>query len=239
MARGIMARSVHINILRHHLEKAKDKLAVEKADILDLYSTMHDINREEYVFNYVRSERIGLNAINKRLAEVSWLPMQLDPNSEILGEGRVPMRKWLAKTAFGAPSSKDFGNDFIHTLTRCAAYYGVDDELYDRLCMRVANLFRDLSCLIGLIYYCTWLGEHGIENLPITNPNNLSLTAEQIAVMLQSPEFFEKLGAKEQREPRKLKPQNVNNPDQQTKSQRKQPKFHVIINNELMEPSHA
>lgn len=238
-----MAKAIHINILRHHLERAKDRLAVEKADILDLYSSPHEFNREEYIFNYVRSERIGLRAINTRLSEVSWLPMQLDPHSEILGEGRNPMRKWLTKTAITLPSSNDFGNDFIHTLARCAANYSMDDETYINLTMRVANLFRDLSCLIGLIYYCTWLGEHGIENLPITNPNNLRLTAEQIAAMLQSPEFFEKLQAKTPPEPRKLEPKNSNIPNQHHRNSsknpsKKQPKLQLIITGREPEPNH-
>jgi hypothetical protein len=96
------------------------------------------------------------------------------------------------------PNSNDFGNDFVHALARCAMNFGVEGEAYNKLSMRVANLFRDLSCMIGLIYYCTWLSEHGIEEVAVSDPGNLNQTVEQIAHMIQSPDFYERLRAKEQ-----------------------------------------
>ena len=67
-----------------------------------------------------------------------------------------------------------------------------------RLSSRVANLFRDLSCLIGLIYYCTWLTENSVEEVQLSNPDDLTRSAEEIAALIQSPELYRYLRAKEQ-----------------------------------------
>src|ERR1700723_3722821 len=105
-----MDRCVTIEDLRGHLESAKDKLSQEKADILKLHPLKDSFNREEYAFNYVRAERIGLKAINRRLSEISWLPMQLDPRTEVLSESRSSMKRWLTSAFAIKPASDQFGN---------------------------------------------------------------------------------------------------------------------------------
>ena len=59
-------------------------------------------------------------------------------------------------------------------------------------------MFRDLSCLIGLIYYCTWLDENEVPSIRITDLSDLAGMAEEIAALIQSPEFYRILRAKEQ-----------------------------------------
>jgi hypothetical protein len=184
-----MIRRVPIDELRRHLESAKDRLAEEKGNILDLHLLPDTFNKSKYAFLYVRAERTGLRAINKRLAEIAWLPMQLDPRTEMLTEGRDSMKRWLMSALAGTPTSEKFGNDFIHAVTRCGLLYGEKDGETIGLIVRIADLFRDLSCLIGLLYYCSWLTENEIGAVPLTEPEALNRSAEEIAAFIQSPEI--------------------------------------------------
>jgi hypothetical protein len=120
----------------------------------------------------------------------------------------------------------------MHALTRTGMAHGWDDREFQKVSLRVADLFRDLSCLIGIVYYCTWLSEHGVTELRLSDPNNLSRTAEEIATLLQSPEIYRQLKAKEQND--SLKPKG-----KKTKQPRKEkapPILHVIDNKEYLDP---
>jgi len=198
-----MINSVHIDELRTHLNHAKEKLSSEKQKILGLHPINAALNREEYVFGYVRAERTGMRAINRRLAEIAWLPMQLDPRSEIMGDDRHSMKRWLTSAVIGMPNADIFGNDFMHALTRCGLKFGWDHSEFIKLNARIANLFRDLSCLIGLIYYCSWMSDNNIDTLQLSNPEDLNRTAEEIAALLQSPEIYRYLRAQEQNDEKK------------------------------------
>jgi hypothetical protein len=186
-------KTISIRDLRAHLDYAKSRLNHEKIDILSIFPLPDNFSREEYAFAYVRAERRGMRAINRKLEDIAWLPMQLDPSSEVLGDGRSAMKRWLAAATAPQPDSAIFGNDFMHALTRAGMGHGWDDTHFSKLSMRVATLFRDLSCLIGIVYYCTWLSEHDVDAIPLSNPNSLVRTAEEIATFLQSPALYEKL----------------------------------------------
>jgi hypothetical protein len=194
---------IRIDDLRKHLENAKDRLSQEKIEILKLHPLSDGFNREEYAFNYMRAERFGLRAINRRLAEIAWLPMQLDPRTEVLSESRESMKRWLTSALAVKPDSHHFGNDFIHALARCSIEGGNNNPAFFKLSNRISNLFRDLSCLIGLIYYCTWLSENHIEAVGLTNPDDLNHTAEEIAELIQSPEIYRHIRAREQDDEKK------------------------------------
>ncbi len=200
-----MINTTSIDELRVHLERAKEKLSLEKQKILKLYLLNDGFSREEYAFSYVRAERTGMRVINRRLAEIAWLPMQLDPRSEIMSDDRNSMKRWLTSALSRAPDSDEFGNDFMHALTRCGILHGWNEPEFIKFAARIANLFRDLSCLIGLIYYCTWLNENGIEGVQLSNPEDLTRTAEEIAMLLQSPEIYRYLRAQEQDDESKTK----------------------------------
>jgi len=193
-----MTKSVNLEQLREHLSHAKDRLSREKLQILELFPLKNDFNREEYAFAYVRAERMGMRAINRRLSEIDWLPMQLDTKSEIVSESRSSMKRWLTAAFTGKPDSDQFGNDFMHVLTRCGLALGWDNPEFIKLASRIANLFRDLSCLIGIVYYCTWLAENNVDGLKLSNPDDLVKTAEEIATLMQSPEIYKYLRAPEQ-----------------------------------------
>lgn len=227
-----MIKSITISDLRTHLDHAKAKLSLEKATVFKLHPLSVPFNREEYAFAYIRAERLGMRAINRRLNEIDWLPMQLDAKSEILGEGRASMRRWVTAAVGGQPDSSEFGNDFIHTLARGGLECGWDSAAMIKLMIRVANVFRDLSCLIGIIYYCTWLEENKVEAIHITDPDDLSLTAEEITALVQSPEIYKILRAKEQDDKRKSKTSKAL--DKPPK--REKPVLRVIENDHYYDP---
>jgi len=227
-----MSGMTHIDELRKHLEDAQAQLSLEKEKILKLHPIQQEFNREEYAFSYVRAERLGMRAINRRLAEISWLPMQLDPRSELMSDDRVSMKRWLNSAIIRAPESGQFGNDFMHALTRCAIGRGWEHPEFIRLGSRIANLFRDLSCLIGLIYYCSWLTENRIEAVQLSDPENLESTAEEIAELIQSPEIFKFLRAQEQNdEKRKKKTSSLPQPPK-----KERPVLRVIENLNYFDP---
>src|ERR1700761_9196143 len=192
------SRSINLDELRVHLNDAKNRISLEKLEILKLNPLTDSFSREEYAFAYIRAERYGMRAINRKLAEIAWLPMQLDPKTEIMADGHSSMKRWLTSAVAGNPTSATFGNDFIHALARCGLQHGWEHADMIKLGSRVANLFRDLSCLIGMIYYCTWLAENSVEEVKLTNPDDLARSAEEIAGLIQSPELYRFLRAKEQ-----------------------------------------
>jgi hypothetical protein len=226
-----MSKSINLDQLREHLGNAKEKLSREKTDILGLYSLKDDFNREEYAFAYVRAERLGMRAINRRLAEIDWLPMQLDTHSEIEAESRASMKRWLSAALTNKPASDEFGNDFMHALTRCGMALGWDHVEFIKLTARVANLFRDLSCLIGIVYYCTWLAENRVEDIRLSNPEDLSKTAEEITMLMQSPEIYRYIKAPEQNDERGGKAKG-----RSSKPAKRKPALHVIENDNFYDP---
>ena len=118
----------------------------------------------------MRAERLGMEVISLALEDISWLPMQLDPKSEIMSDGRVAMKRWLGSSLNGQPNGDIFGNDFIHALTRTALVQGWESGDLRALALRIGELYHDLSCLLGLIYYGVWMSENGIDGLPSQRP---------------------------------------------------------------------
>ena len=193
-----MSRLLTLGDLQRHFEQARDKLSHDRQEILATSPLPDDFSRDEYSFSYMRAERIGMDVINHSLKEVAWLPMQLDPQSEILLENRGAVKKWLGSPASGQPDGDVFGNDFIHALTRTALTQGWNSKDFRMLALRIGELFHDLSCLIGLIYYSVWMSENGIEGLPISNPDDLERTAQEISLLTRSPEVARLLKKRKQ-----------------------------------------
>ncbi len=193
-----MAKLLTLGDLQKHFEEAREKISRDRLDIVHTAPLPENFNRDEYGFSYLRAERLGMEVITHSLKEVSWLPMQLDPQAEILLENRDSMKKWLASTSQAQPDGNVFGNDFIHALTRCALTKGWNSNEFRALALRIGELFHDLSCLIGLIYYGVWMSENGIEGLPITNPEDLERTAQEIAMLTRSPEVAQLLKKRKQ-----------------------------------------
>jgi hypothetical protein len=223
-----MSKRINLDELRQHLSHAKERLSREKSDILHLHPLADGFNRQEYVFAYVRAERLGMRAINRRLSEIEWLPMQLDAQTEVVSENRSSMKRWLNSALAGTPGSDEFGNDFMHSLARCGLQFGWDHPEFIKLASRVANLFRDLSCLIGIVYYCTWLAENRVEDIKLTNPEDLGRTAEEISILIQSPEIYRYLRAPEQNDESGLKSKRG--------KEKKRPSLRVIENDNFFDP---
>ncbi len=184
-----VSRSISLEDLGEVLTTAKERLSTEKKEIMKRDPLPSGYNREEYMFAYLRAERVGMNAINARLAEIAWLPMQLDPDTELVADNRDPMKRWLTATGNASPVAEDFGNDFIHALARSTLCHGAEHTNTRKLTLRIANLFRDLSCLIGMIYYTTWLAERDVEGIALSDPEDLHRSVIEIAAIVSSPEL--------------------------------------------------
>ncbi len=228
-----MGKSINLDELREHLGHAKEKLAREKVALLHSHPLKDNFNREEYAFAYVRAERMGMRAINRRLSEIEWLPMQLDARSEVISENRSSMKRWLNSVFAGQPDADEFGNDFMHALARCGLTHGWDHPEFIKLASRVANLFRDLSCLIGIVYYCTWLAENRVEDIRLSSPEDLVKTAEEISTLVQSPEIYRYLRAPEQDVAKKPRAQGRKKIE---KPEKKRPALRVIENENFFDP---
>jgi hypothetical protein len=174
--------------LQKHFDLAREKLSLERREILAAAPLPEEFSRDAYSFSYMHAERIGLNVIADSLEEISWLPMQLDPQSEILLENKRAMKNWLGSSPRGQPDSANFGNDFIHALTRVALTNGWQSAEFRVTALRIGQLFHDLSCLIGLIYYGVWMAENGITGVRVSDPYNLGRTAKEISDITRSPE---------------------------------------------------
>jgi hypothetical protein len=145
------------------------------------------------------------------------------------------MKRWLTAALASPPDSDEFGNDFMHALTRSGLALGWDNPEFIRLTARIANLFRDLSCLIGIVYYCTWLAENRVEDIHLSNPDDLGKTAEEITAFMQSPDIYRYLRAPEQNdEERPEKSRAGKSAD--GGAARKRPALHVIENADFMDP---
>jgi hypothetical protein len=236
-----MSKTVTLDELRDHLSHAKEKLSREKTDILGLHPLSDKFNREEYAFAYVRAERLGMRAINRRLAEIDWLPMQLDAKKEVLSESRSSMKRWLASAFSAKPDADEFGNDFMHALARCGLQFGWDHAEFIKLAARISNLFRDLSCLIGIVYYCTWLSENRVEEIRLSNPDDVGRTAEEITELMQSPEIYRYLKASEQDDEKKggrttARSREIAGRAPEKQPVKKRPSLRVIRNESFLDP---
>lgn len=216
-----MKRFVHMDELRDHLIQAEKRLAEEKDDILQAAPLTGPCNREEYAFAYVRTERLGLKALSQKLATLDWLPLQLDVHPEMMGTNREPMKRWI-KSSGNCASSADFGNDFMHALTRASIIDGWNTPRCQNLMSRITNLFCDLSCLISAAYYTNWLAEKNVEKVQLTAPDDLQQTTCELAALMQSPGFIKHI-----RTAKKKTAENTE-PDETPPAPKKKPKLHVV-----------
>jgi hypothetical protein len=193
-----MARLLTLDDLQRQFDLARDRLSRNRKAILVQAPLSQIFNHDEYGFSYMRAERIGLNVITQSLMEISWLPVRIDPQTELLLENKKSMTKWLGSVSSKQPDSEAFGNDFIHALTRVALTQGWESSEFRVTALRIGDLFRDLSCLIGLIYYSVWMAENGIIGAPISNPDDLERTAREMAALTQSPEVAQMIWQRQQ-----------------------------------------
>jgi hypothetical protein len=231
-------KAISLDELRAHLDRAKERISLEKHAILKLYPLASPFNRDEYAFAYRRAEQIGMRGITKKLSEIAWLPMQLDASAEIITPSQTAMKRWLTSAMITHPSSEQFGNDFIHALARTGVKYGWEDGEVPRLASRIGGLFRDLSCLVGLVYYCTWLTENHITVIELSNPSDLGRTVEELAMLMESPQILRQLRAREQddnaRAARSFLPgaeSVITKPKKRERSD-----FQLIINDDYVDP---
>lgn len=168
-------------------EAARKKLALERKEILSL-APLSDFSPDTYGFSYMRAEHLGLDIVTNYLEDLLWLPMRLDPKAEIMMCEKKDIKKWMSSPKKEQPNSDIFGNDFIHALTRLALKYGWESAEFRVASLRIGRLSRDLSWLIGLIYYGVWMAENGLAGVLVSDPNDLERTALEISTLMYSPE---------------------------------------------------
>jgi hypothetical protein len=117
-------------------------------------------------------------------------------------------------------------------LERSAIRHGWEDPATARVASRIANLFRDLSCLIGLIYYSSWLVEHEVEGIALSNPDDLNRSVVEIAAIVQSPELHRALRARAE-EAQKAKARKV----LENAPKKSRPFLRLIRNEDYADPS--
>ena len=176
------------DLLRSHLQDARDMIAADQQDLLTIHPLPAGFSREAYGFAYIRAERDGMRVIDRKLARIRWLPMQLDARAEVMDAQRLPMKRWLKGAGAATPDAGDFGNDFIHALARAGLTQGWENGVTQKLAARIGNLFRDLSCLIGLLYYCSWLDDHGIKRFNLTADGDMPRMAAAVGGVVQAAE---------------------------------------------------
>ncbi|MDD4615591.1 MAG: hypothetical protein PHW76_00500 [Alphaproteobacteria bacterium] len=183
-----MGRLLTLDDLQKQFDITRDSLAVARREILGASPLPPDYSRDSYSFSYLRAERIGMAIISNRLEDIAFLPLHLDPRVEIMMDNKNSFKKWLSSTCQDQPDSTQFGNDFIHALTRVAVTQGWQSPEFRSMAYRIGELFHDLSCLIGLIYYGVWMAENGIGGVLVSDPYDLERTAREIADLAISPE---------------------------------------------------
>jgi hypothetical protein len=132
--------------------------------------------------------------------------------------------------------AEEFGNDFIHALTRCSLRFGWEDSEVNQLAARIAVLFRDLSCLIGLVYYCTWLNDNDIAAVEVSNPSDLCGTVEEIAALIESPELMRHIRAREQDDNKQARTPSPKTEINRRPPRTSKPSLHVITNDAYVDP---
>lgn len=174
--------------LRTMLAAIKDKIAVEREAIFGAHKIPAKTSRDEYVFAYLHAERLGMQAIRDSLEVVSWLPTQLDPDGEVDSAMRAQMRDWIMGKGPATPDAEQFGNDFIHALTRGALNLGLNKKDFHAMVARVGALFHDLACLISMIHCVNELRSLRVEKVSLSDATDLAAMAHDLLVQM---DFFE------------------------------------------------
>lgn len=168
---------------------AKERLARERLNIFEQFplvqSDFDKPAREAYGFAYIRAERLGVRAIHRRMAEVSWLPAQIDTSTDITPDTRDRLAHWVKHGDQSPPGTNIFGNEFIHALSRCLMVSSADSGVFHRLADRIAILFRDLAYLVSSIHCCNVFRELEIEYLHLSAPNDLGKIALDLTATLE------------------------------------------------------
>ncbi len=204
-----MKRFVSTDELHDHLVDAEKRLAEEKNAILKACPLAGPCPREAYAFAYVRAERLGVKALTQRLSGLNDLPLQLDVHPEMMGANREPIKRWI-KTGKDEACADDFGNDFMHALTRAAVTDGWNAPAFHNLLGRITGLFGDLACLINAAYFSSWLSENRVESVELTAPGDLQRTVMELAALMRSPDFIKRARARRRAEEKENAPPKSN-----------------------------
>ncbi len=181
-----MGKFYHLDELRVRLMAAKERLALERLNILQLCPARKYDNRAAYGFAYLQAERACIVAIKDRMHEIQWLPAKLDTSTEINAETRGRMTRWIKHGDNVAPGEEIFGNAFVHALTRCAMLTGPESSTTKLQADRIANLFRDLTCLVASIHCSNICNDLQLEEVELSAPNDLTRIALDLTLTTEA-----------------------------------------------------
>lgn len=200
-----MAKSYYLDELRLRLMAAKERLALERLNIFQLCPHRKPIDRSAYGFIYIQAERACLTAIKDIMDALEWLPVRLDTSAEINADTRDRMTRWIRHGETIVPGEEIFGNAFVHAVTRCAMLEGMESAATQGLVLRIAGLFRDLTCLMAAVHCANLCNEMQVEQVELSAPHDLAriamdltLTTEALIMMIDEAdadeeEFYEEV----------------------------------------------
>lgn len=216
-----MKELVSIDGVHEILAGTQKRLALEKIAVCQLLPLSGAFDLEAYGAAYVHAEQQSLKAIKKQLNTLNWLPLRLDPEAEMLIDNHASMKRFIKSGTQIQPTSADFGNDFVHVLTRAALTYGWNDIRTAQILKRIAVLFRELSCLVAIVYFSSFLVDREITEIELTDPDNLEQIARDFATLLLPPP-----------KPRRMAPapeQQQKPPTGKTRKGRNKPPFLQVV----------
>lgn len=181
-----MGTSYHLDALRARLMSAKERLALERLNILQLTPNRKYDNRAAYGFVYLQAERICVNSIKQRMQEVAWLPTKINTSTEINSETRHRMTRWIKLGDNISPGEEIFGNAFVHAITRSAMQSGITSNNTSKLTDRIAGLFRDLTCLVAAIHCTNICNDLNIDEIELTAPHDLTRIALDLTLTTEA-----------------------------------------------------
>lgn len=186
-----LAKSYYLDELRLRLMAAKERLALERLNIFQLCPNRKPIDRSAYGFVYIQAERACLGAIKDIMDALEWLPVRLDASAEISADTRERMTRWIRHGENIVPGEEVFGNAFVHAVTRCAMLDGMESAAAHGLVLRIAALFRDLTCLMAAVHCANLCNELQLEQVELSAPHDLAciamdmtLTTEALLMMI-------------------------------------------------------
>lgn len=178
-----MSDYFQLDDLRTRLMGAKERLALERLNILQLYPLKCMSDRAAYSFTYLQAERLCIATIKERMAEIDWLPARLDTKTEINSETRGQMTRWIKHGDKIAPGEEVFGNGFVHAIARCMMIEDSTGVASRRMADRVARLFRDLTCLVAAIHCSHICQQFGVRRVELSAPHDLAMVAQDLTIL--------------------------------------------------------
>jgi hypothetical protein len=206
-----MVRHFTLPEVQDQMRWAQDRLSRERLAITRMLPLDDGFDKKIYGEAYRFAEHLLLRKIKHHLGDLAWLPVRLDPDAELRLYPEIFLKEWVLHGPSSQPSSFDFGNDFVHAVARAGITFGWNDIRTARLTLRIAHLFCNLSYLVSIVFFASYLPDLAISELDLSDPMDLALTTKELADLIKkrapkiivpaSDQVFSKPDAKHNRHP--------------------------------------